>query len=85
MGRQASKQELQMIYKLLSGNDVLRCQDYREDNVSDEVSERIQILSKNLSCEAITLIPMMFIPKYSKLSKNTSFNLVSILHGTLFW
>lgn len=69
MGRQASKQKSQMIYKLLLGNEVPRCQDCRGDSVSDKASEQIQTLSKNLSCEAITLIPGMFIPNTQSFQK----------------
>lgn len=40
-----------------------------EKTMSDEASERIQTLSKNLFCEAIILFPGMFIPNTQSFQK----------------
>lgn len=57
---------------------------HREDNVSEEASERIQALSKNSSCEVTPLISGIFIPNTQSFQKNTTFSLVTVLYGTFF-
>lgn len=55
---------------------------YRENNVSENASERKQTLSKNIPCESIAFTPGIFISntqKYSKTNKNKKKTLLLVL------